>query len=142
MKWCLRNSFNFEQARDYHVEEDKVSWWMLATADHLRTPAKFRAELVVKEGKIESFTLYLLDTETMEELEAVGPQGTSMRALITQTDVPRPACGRDNFVGSAVKMQSSISPYLLPSHTKGESCAVKVAPRALIEMLASRRHRL
>jgi NTE family protein len=71
VKWCLSKNFNLEQARDYHVEGDKVSWWMLVTADHLHTPMKFRTEVVVKEGKIARFTLYPLDIETVEELEAV-----------------------------------------------------------------------
>ena len=71
MKWCLTKNFHLEQARDYHVEGDKVSWWMLVTADHLHTPMKFRTEVVVKEGKIARFTLYPLDIETVEELEAV-----------------------------------------------------------------------
>ena len=73
VKWCLSKNFNLEQARDYHVEGVKVSWWMLATADHLHTPIKFRAEVVVEEGKIAYFTLYPLDVETVEELEAPVP---------------------------------------------------------------------
>jgi hypothetical protein len=68
----LSKNFNLEQARDYHVEGDEVSWWMLATADHLHTPIKVRAEVVVEEGKIACFTLYPLDIETVEELEAEG----------------------------------------------------------------------
>jgi len=83
VKWCLSKNFDFEQARDYHVEGNRVSWWMLATADHLHTPIKFRAELVVEEGKIACFTLYPLDIETVEKLEAVGPQRTRARAGYT-----------------------------------------------------------
>jgi NTE family protein len=79
VKWCLSKNFNLEQARDYHVEGDKVSWWMLATADHLNTPIKVRAEVVVEEGKAACFTLYPLDIETVEELEAEGPQRTAWR---------------------------------------------------------------
>ena len=73
VKWCLSKNFNLEQARDYHVEGVKVSWWMLATANHLHTPIKFRAEVVVEEGKIAYFTLYPLDVETVEELKAPVP---------------------------------------------------------------------
>ena len=68
VRWCLRRNFSVEQTRYYRVEGDTFSWWMLATADHLHAPVKGRVELVTSQGKIQSFTFYPLDINTLEKV--------------------------------------------------------------------------
>jgi NTE family protein len=68
---CLERNFNLEQARYYRVDEEKISWWMLVTADRFHLPIKGRIEVAIKEGKIESLAFYPLDMKLVEMLEVV-----------------------------------------------------------------------
>ena len=63
---CLKDNFNLEQSRDYHVDEKDFSCWVLATADHLDAPVKGRIKATLYEGKIESCHFYPLSLNVLE----------------------------------------------------------------------------
>jgi hypothetical protein len=43
----LKNNLRIEQSRDHRLIAEEANCWLLLTTDHLRTPAKGRAEAVV-----------------------------------------------------------------------------------------------
>jgi hypothetical protein len=58
------------------VEGEKITFWMLATADYLLSPSKGqsvmvkgRAEAIVWKGKIERFAFWPLNPVAIEELQ-------------------------------------------------------------------------
>ncbi len=64
----LKSGLRVEQSRDHRLVAEKGSCWVLVTADNLRTPAKFRAEAVVRADKIEALTFRPLDEGAAEAL--------------------------------------------------------------------------
>jgi hypothetical protein len=73
MEWCRRHNFTLEQSRDYHIDEDSpgakvVTCWALATSDHFGGAIKGRAEVVVRERKVERFAFYPLSSQAMHKL--------------------------------------------------------------------------
>jgi NTE family protein len=68
VKRCLQNNFNLEQSRDYRVDGEELSCWVLATADHVDAPAKGRIKATLHEGKIESCLFYPLSLKVLEGL--------------------------------------------------------------------------
>jgi NTE family protein len=68
VKRCLQNNFNLEQSRDYRVDGEQFSCWVLATADHLDAPAKGRVKATLHEGKVESCLFYPLSLKVLEGL--------------------------------------------------------------------------
>ena len=74
VKRGLKNNLRIEQARDHRLVAEEASCWLLVTADRLRTPAKGRAEAVVREDRIEALTFRPLNEEAMNGLQALaGP---------------------------------------------------------------------
>lgn len=78
----LEKGFTLEQSRDYHVSPDgnTLSFWLLATAEHLRDPVRVGAELVVREGRLQACTFHLLSLEAVERLQETvrsSDQGTA-----------------------------------------------------------------
>jgi NTE family protein len=70
----LKNKLRIEQARDHRLVAEEASCWLLVTADRLRTPAKGRAEAVVREGRIEALTFRPLNEGATNGLRALaGP---------------------------------------------------------------------
>ena len=73
LEWCRRHNITLEQSRDYRIYEDGpdatvVTCWALATSDHFGDAIKGRAEIVVREAKVERFTFYPLSSRTLHKL--------------------------------------------------------------------------
>jgi NTE family protein len=69
--WCLRNNLTLEQSRDYRRKNDQViTCWVLATADGLEDPIKGRAEVAVRDGKVDRLAFYPLSSKMARELMA------------------------------------------------------------------------
>ncbi len=60
VEWCLTNGFTLQQSRDYRVNGDKRTCWMLLTSDRFRGPVKGRAEMIIRDDEIQAFTFYPL----------------------------------------------------------------------------------
>ena len=71
VKRGLRNNLRIEQSRDHRLVAEETNCWLLITADHLRTPAKGRAEAVIREGRIEALIFRPLNDEATEGLQAL-----------------------------------------------------------------------
>jgi NTE family protein len=73
VEWCRRHNITLEQSRDYRINDDGpdatvITCWALATSDHLGNAIKGRAEIVVREAKVERFTFYPLSSRAMRKL--------------------------------------------------------------------------
>lgn len=74
VKRGLRNNLRIEQSRDHRLVAEETNCWVLVTADHLRTPAKGRAEAVIREDRIEALTFRPLNDGATDGLRALaGP---------------------------------------------------------------------
>ena len=71
VKRGLKNNLSVEQSRDHRLVGDQVVCWLLITADHLRTLAKGRAEVVIREDKIEALTFRPLDDGATDGLQVL-----------------------------------------------------------------------
>jgi NTE family protein len=74
LEWCRSHNFTLEQSRDYHIDDDGpgakvVTCWALATAGHFGDAIKGRAEVAVREGKVERFAFYPLSSKAMHKLK-------------------------------------------------------------------------
>jgi NTE family protein len=63
---CLQDNFNLEQSRDYRVDGEGLSCWVLATADHLDGPVKGRIKATLDEGRIASCLFYPLSLNVLK----------------------------------------------------------------------------
>jgi NTE family protein len=68
VKWALESGFTPEQTRYYRVEENTISWWMLATTPRLQYPVKVRVEIVNGDDGINRISFYPLDMQTVEAM--------------------------------------------------------------------------
>ncbi len=74
VRWGMRNNLRIAQSRDHRLVAEETSCWLLVTADRLRTPAKGRAEAVIREDKIEALTFRPLNDGATDGLQALaGP---------------------------------------------------------------------
>ena len=70
LEWCLRNDLTLEQSRDYgrRQKDQAFTCWVLATADGFEDPIKGRAEVMVRDKKVERLTFYPLSSRLARNL--------------------------------------------------------------------------
>ena len=71
VKRGLKNNLSIDQARDHRLVAGEATCWLLVSANHLRTPAKGRAEAVVRGDRIEALSFRPLNEGATDGLRAL-----------------------------------------------------------------------